>query len=90
MHHTRRSFLALIGVHRGQFPDTIQIRLTKTGELYEAEIPSSMTVVVPAWEISTLLNSSRLEAQANARDKLPDRIQLSEKICALQREQGRH
>jgi hypothetical protein len=87
MHHTSRSFLALIGIHRGQFPDRVHIKLTAENSWHEAEIPSSMTVVVPAWEISTLLDSPRFKAQADNRDQFSDRIHLSQQICSIIRRQ---
>lgn len=40
---------ALLGIHSGQFPDRIQI--VSGQREYPAEIPSSMTKIVPAWTL---------------------------------------
>ncbi|MGB8841391.1 MAG: hypothetical protein WCC64_09970 [Aliidongia sp.] len=81
------SFLALIGIHRGQFPDLVQIRLSDTGRYHDAEIPSSMTVVVPAWEITNLMNKTALIQIAAQRDQRPERITYSETISSIMRAQ---
>lgn len=71
--------LRLIGVHRGQFRENAApvergnpARGYKTPD--EIEIASSMTVVIPAWEITRLLDSKSFEDQRAARDKREDRI----------------
>jgi hypothetical protein len=84
----RQSFLGLLGCHRGQFLEQVRVWATedkgglekravlRSGD--DVEIASSMTVVVPAWEISKLLDSERLTAQRSERDKRPDRLRYSE------------
>lgn len=84
---TERSFLALIGVHRGQFSDKVPICVTGTGASHAAEIPSSMTVVVPAWEITKLMNHKELMRNMTERDTRPERIEFSERICTVMRAQ---
>ena len=37
-------------------------------------LASSMTVIVPAWEVTRLLDQDSLVAQRTARDSRPDRI----------------
>lgn len=73
-----RASLTLVGVHRGQFrePASIIRDLPPEPESKEDEInvASSMTVVIPAWEITTLLNKPELQSQRSARDARPDRI----------------
>ena len=60
------TFLMLLGIHAGQYPEKIEakkIRRTVSEvdddiirDSDKLKIPSSMTVVVPAWEIVNLLN----------------------------------
>lgn len=77
----------LLGVHCGQYPEQVQARKIKkaTGEAADdivrdrdnLKIPSSMAVVVPAWEIVNLLNQPffteirrrRIEMKQRERDK---------------------
>jgi hypothetical protein len=70
----RHSMLTLIGVHRGQFRETVQ----SIDPVQKIDIASSMTVVVPAWEISKTLDLPKLSAQRVARDLRPDRIKRSQ------------
>src|SRR5258705_5370942 len=65
------TFLGLLGVHCGQIPEEIpadevsgrsRSRITLT-------MPSSITIVVPAWRITELLNDPRLEKQRMAREQ---------------------
>jgi len=59
------TFLMLLGVHAGQYPERVEARKVRTtsGESDDIvrdrdklKIPGSMAVVVPAWEIVNLLN----------------------------------
>lgn len=62
------TFLMLLGIHAGQYPELVEARKVKRKTKAEAaeddiirdrdklRIPSSMAVVVPAWEIINLLN----------------------------------
>jgi hypothetical protein len=93
------SFLALLGCHRGQFREETTIyargesseleRPLRSGD--DIELPSAMTVVVPAWEISSVLDYPELKDQRDARDKRPERQRYSEealKIIRAQEEAG--
>lgn len=80
-----RRFLRLLGVHCAQFREEVEIteissenKRSKAG--YKLEIASSMTIVVPAWDITTLLDSPKLEHQRTVRDSRPDRINTSEAL----------
>jgi hypothetical protein len=67
-------FLNLLGVHCSQFPEEVKF---KKGEavfdpILEGDvlkIPSSMTVVVPAWRITDLLNEDYFEGLRVKREK---------------------
>jgi hypothetical protein len=72
------TFVVLLGIHAGQYPERVEaIKLRKiSGESDDTirhgdrlKIASSMTVVVPAWEITTLLNLPPFETQRNERDR---------------------
>jgi hypothetical protein len=93
------SFLALLGCHRGQFREDTTIyakgeasdpkRPLKSGD--DIELASAMTIVVPAWEISTTLDHSELKAQRDERDKRPERQKYSQecqKIFHAQEQAG--
>ena len=67
----RHSTLKLIGIHRGQFREAAS-PLTEPSQ--EVEIASSTTVVIPAWEISKVLDLPILAEQRAVRDQRPDRI----------------
>ena len=85
--HRSRAFLYLMGTHRGQFRETTMIdKRETTGPLRggdKIEIASAMTVVIPATEISELLDRPRLKDQRDARDKREDRLELSNRLCGL-------
>lgn len=94
-----QSFLALMGCHRGQFREEAKIyaanesdearRPLQTGD--NIEIASSMTVVIPAWEISNVLNHLDLKKQAEERDARPERRRYSnaaQKIMRAQEQAG--
>jgi hypothetical protein len=73
------TFLMLLGVHAGQYPERIEaqkIRKT-TGEIDDIirdrdklKIPSSMAVVVPSWEIVNLLNQPYFMELRQKRDQM--------------------
>lgn len=79
----KNRFLKLLGVHCGQYPELIEFKEQKFHKLKkegDAEavtledesklmVPSSMTVVVPAWQVTNLLNTKRFEDQRRARAK---------------------
>ena len=59
------TFLALLGVHAGQYPERVEARKEMRVEPEhddivrdrdKLKIPSSMAIVVPSWEIVNLLN----------------------------------
>lgn len=59
----RNTFLMFLGIHAGQYYDTVVTRKVKVAEADDAirdgdklRIPNSMTIVVPAWEVLNLLN----------------------------------
>ena len=92
--HIRRSqrpVLRLIGVHRGQFRESAAVLPSDKAPRRRAQklvdVASSMTVVVPAWEITKLLDDRRFEAQRNARDARADRVAKSDEYAALIRAQ---
>lgn len=71
------TFLVLLGIHAGQYHDDVKVQksLSPRGESDyqitegdELSIPNSMCVVVPAWEITALLNLDVFEKQRDARD----------------------
>lgn len=69
-------FLMLLGIHSGQFRETTEF---EKAEAYgspqpivegdKIEIPSSMTIVVPAWEIAKLLDQPHFVEQREMREK---------------------
>ncbi len=80
-------FLCFAGIHRGQFPEKTHVIMSKDESLIrrstEFTIASAMTIVIPAWEISNLLDHPALRAQRDARDKLDERIRCSEIAVTL-------
>jgi len=62
-------FLGLLGVHCGQIPEEIPAREMKGQAHLTLAMPSSITIVVPAWRITELLNDPRLEEQRTAREQ---------------------
>jgi hypothetical protein len=78
MEMENNTFLMLLGVHAGQYPEWVEARKIKKtlGEVDDIvrdrdklKIPSSMAVVAPAWEIINLLNLPVFQAQRQERDK---------------------
>jgi hypothetical protein len=80
-------FLCFAGIHRGQFPEKTHVLISKDERLIrngtEFTIASAMTIVIPAWEISHLLDHPQLCAERDARDKMDDRIRRSENAVTL-------
>jgi len=71
------TFLMLLGIHAGQYPERVEARKIKKtfGESDDIvrdrdklKIPSSMAVVAPAWEIINLLNQPIFATQRQERD----------------------
>jgi len=71
------TFLMLLGIHAGQYPERVEARKEKrTQPEYDdiirdrdkMKMPSSMAVVVPAWEITKLLNLPIFKAERRKRD----------------------
>lgn len=76
----RPSNLCLIGVHRAQFREDAEViesgkTTLKKGDV--VEIASSMTIVVPSWEITNLLEKDSFELQRRKRDERQDRKDVS-------------
>lgn len=72
------TFLALLGVHAGQYPERVEARKeTRVQPEHDdiirdrdkLKIPSSMAVVVPSWEIVNLLNLPIFKIQRQKRDE---------------------
>lgn len=66
-------FLALLGVHRGQFRETTTVRNVLDAQAASLkgaalEIDSAMTTVVPAWEIATLLDHEDFQDMRKQRE----------------------
>lgn len=72
------AFFRLLGVHRAQFQEAVkaeavdEARAIMDGDTIR--VPSSMTIVVPAWRISELLDDPRLAKRREERDSRPERI----------------
>jgi hypothetical protein len=75
------TFLSLLGIHCGQFWDTMEVRKSKPtrnkraervgdpiSEGDKLEIQSSMTIVLPAWRITELLDLEVFEIARQKRD----------------------
>jgi hypothetical protein len=73
-----RSFLCFAGIHRAQFPEETTFLESESPQVLrrgaKVRIASSMTVVIPAWEITRLLEGEKLRCQREARDARPERI----------------
>lgn len=76
----KNTFVALLGIHAGQYPEKVEARKeNRTSAEHDdivrdrdkLKIPSSMTVVVPAWEIMNLLNLPVFQAARRKRDETP-------------------
>lgn len=75
MDTNKNIFLKLLGIHSGQFPELVTL---EKAEMYaepqpildgdKVDIPSSMTIVCPASEISRILDMPKLTERRNARD----------------------
>jgi len=71
--------LGLLGIHCGQFWEDIQFRKSMTSTeaaraaIFEGDklkVPSSMTIVMPAWRISTLLDTAPFDATRKQREAI--------------------
>jgi len=87
--HPRNAFLYLVGVHRGQFREQTTIRSAEAERALHSgddiEIASSMTVIVPAWEITALLDKDTFKQKRVERDSRSERVKLANEIEALKR-----
>lgn len=85
----RESFLFLLGCHRGQFREDTTIHATEGRKSIQSgdavEMPGAMTVVVPAWSISELLDDSRLVVQRAEREARPERQRRSAELAKAMR-----
>jgi hypothetical protein len=62
-------FLKLLGIHSGQFLEDVTIESGGANDDSNMEIPSSMTVVAPAWAITEALDLPKLKEQREMREK---------------------
>jgi hypothetical protein len=72
------TFLSLLGLHAGQYNDEIDVRIRKRSGLATLSMPSSLTIVVPAWEISNLLDQKVFADQRRQRELRNQRIEGNE------------
>ena len=87
----RYSFLGLLGCHRGQFREDTTINAVgessgpkqplSSGD--RIELASAMTVVVPAWEITNVLDYCELKETRDERDKRPERHRYSQGMLKI-------
>jgi hypothetical protein len=61
------AFVGVLGIHCGQFPEAIQAE-RNNGPNETWRVPSSMTVVVPAWKIIELLDTEEFQELRKARE----------------------
>jgi hypothetical protein len=73
------TFLTLLGIHAGQYPESIEARKVRRTrpenddiirDRDKLRIPSSMAVVVPSWEIFNLLDLPEFQVERRKRDEL--------------------
>lgn len=60
--------LKLLGIHCGFYEESAPLRVAPD-DLREVRVPSSMNTVVPAWQITELLNSNKLSELRDKRDQ---------------------
>jgi hypothetical protein len=90
----QNTFLSLFGIHCGQYHDQVRVKKSKTptpeaNAIFDGDmldIPNSMAVVVPAWQITDLLEceafrQQRLEREMRNRD-IPGNVARPESIAA--------
>jgi hypothetical protein len=74
----QNTFLMLLGLHAGQYHDTVKAKKVKRAHAEnddimrdgdQMRIPNSMAIVVPSWEIWTLLDQPFFEEQRKAREE---------------------
>src|SRR5262249_49331715 len=68
------TFCMLLGVHCAQFPEKVRVKIaeakrTNIGVGDILRLPSSVTVVCPAWEISRLMDDERFQIIRQEREK---------------------
>jgi hypothetical protein len=76
----KNRFIRLLGIHTAQYRDTVTAYKIKKKKSREddalirhgdkLQIPNSMTVVAPAWEILTLLDHPVFQEQRQQREKI--------------------
>jgi hypothetical protein len=75
------SFLMFLGVHCAQFPEEARVTVAESkGNIREGDvlkIPSRMTVVVPAWQVTRLLDLPYFEKIRDAREKISKQEAMS-------------
>jgi hypothetical protein len=73
------TLLMLLGIHAGQYHDTVKATKVKRAQAENDDvmrdgdtmrIPNSMAIVVPSWEIRTLLDQPFFVEQREARTRL--------------------
>ena len=83
------TFLMLLGIHAGQYPEKIEARKIKRTQAENDDvirdrdklrIPSSMAVVVPSWEIWNLLNLPIFQVERDRRDELMNKQRENDNI----------
>jgi hypothetical protein len=68
------TFVMLLGIHAGQYHDLVSVRKAEHGEAVEIlvgdelQMPNSVAIVVPVWDIIALLKCPRLEERRKARE----------------------
>ena len=77
-----RPTVALLGIHRGQIWEEIGVkeRNNPRHRWSTISVPSSMTGVVPSWQITALLDHAAFEGQRVQRDSRPDRQRLTDSL----------
>ena len=89
--HFARPFLCFAGIHREQFPERTRVLLSKDENLVrrgtELTIANAMTIVIPAWEISRLMDNPQLCNQRDVRDSRTERIDRAAKRMLFKAEE---
>lgn len=84
-----RALFRLIGIHRGQFRERATLQAAESETVLrdgsKVDIASSMTVVIPAWNITTLLDADVFEHMRQARDASSERLKIYQTIQDLKR-----
>jgi hypothetical protein len=89
-----RAFVKFLGVHRGQIWEQTEIEDCEANPALRGtkiSIASSMTIVIPDYEVTKLVQQADFVQQRDARDQRPDRKQLEENIRkAMRTQEGRN